>query len=83
MLLTGQPVLCGHNLESNEHYFLRCPLYNNMRIDLFETINDRFGITGDNISVRMLLEGSDALDIPNNKELFDIIHKFIEDTGRL
>ena len=68
---------CGEARETAFHYFLRCPLYNNIRDTLFNTVNEH---TACNINT--LLFGDPTLSIDVNKTIFDAVHSFIHDSER-
>ena len=62
----------------NDHYFLQCPLYSNLRINLSEQL------IGLNFEVNMasLLFGDDNLSQANNIAATYKIHDCIKDTNR-
>ena len=73
---------CGHTIENNEHFLLNCPLYNDIRYNLFKALHDNFDIENNTISTKMLLEGYDAFDYNKNCLMFDLVHKFLEASQR-
>ena len=70
---------CGYNSEDSEHFLLMCPLYDNERIELINTIID----LQSRFTLDTLLFGDDQLSFQENTSLFKAIHKYIEATGRL
>ncbi len=68
------------NLEDNKHYLLHCPLYNVARYKMFATIGAKTGFH--NIDVDTMVYG-----LTENKEyskyIFEAVHTFIRESGRL
>ena len=67
---------CGHAVESARHFFLNCPLYEQVRASTIDEIPQIFRNTS------TILHGSNTLDIDTNISIFYHVHKFIELTGR-
>ena len=69
---------CGNPRENNRHFLLDCPLYQierrQMMIDLLAL---KFPI-----SLNSILFGNPKLSEAKNIAAFEIIHKFLSDTGR-
>jgi hypothetical protein len=71
---------CGYDCEDNNHFLLHCPLYHENRVRMFVGIGVLCTIE---VSTSLLLYGSEELDFSTNCKIFDIVHKFIEESGRL
>jgi hypothetical protein len=71
---------CGFNFEDASHYLLKCPLYILERNELLLNLQS-IGIN--NISVNLLLKGSNQYDSRHNEDIFNVIHKYIDNTNRL
>ena len=71
---------CGSDCEDNNHFLLQCPLYFDIRRTMLTQIRNDCNI---NITVELLLFGAEHLDVDTNCKIFDIVHKFIEDSNRL
>jgi hypothetical protein len=69
----------GAGNEDSTHYLLKCPFH---LIARRQMLQDILPIT-DNVNVDILLHGSDAFDIDQNRLIFKAVHKFIETTKRL
>ena len=69
---------CGSPIEDVYHYFYVCPLFANERQILFQSIA-KFNIT----DYKMLLYGNNNVDYNSNVDIFNAVHTFIENTGRL
>ncbi len=72
---------CGHKVESSEHYFLKCPLYDPQRKKMFRDIKKI--ITCDTVTLDMILYGMMKYDFDKNKQIFECVHEFIKESGRL
>jgi hypothetical protein len=72
---------CGHNIEDSEHYSLKCHMYMLFRRNMLTSIQNIVQI--DNLSTDILLHGSNNLDVATNRNIFESVHKYIIDTGRL
>ena len=68
---------CGYQYEDAEHFFFRCPLYRNQRLQLFT--NTR---TYHPLSVNKLLFGIDNNTDNENSELFDEVQRYIKNSRR-
>ena len=68
---------CGYEDETPIHFFFTCPLYNQQRAELHNSI-----IQLTTFSLHTLLYGDNNLTHNENKLLFDAVHKFIKDTNR-
>ena len=73
--------LCGNNNEDSEHYLLHCPLYQIFRHSMLDTISTVINI--DEINLKTLLYGNEMYDYDVNCKIFEAVHKFILDSGRL
>ena len=79
--------LCGEGDEDNEHFFLHCRLFIPLRKDLFESIYEICGINffsslRPNEICRLLLFGSDSLNIFQNKLVVEASISFIKASER-
>ena len=70
---------CHDCVEDTYHFFIKCPLYNLERNDLFNKI---FNIHPIVITLSVLLFGSSELEVIDNLALFSFVEKFIKDSGR-
>ena len=68
---------CGHPCETANHYFLECPLYEDVRTVLLEEIEAICPVTMD-----CILQGCDNLNFDLNTSIFNSVHKFIKNTNR-
>ena len=62
---------CGQ-VESNDHFLLKCPHYNEARQRFINSLNIPMGITSS-----ILLFGSDMLTLEENKNVFISVQKYI------
>lgn len=69
---------CGHDSESTLHYFFQCPLYFDIRLLLFDGL-DNVGFT---ININNILFGDDTLSEDNNTVALYKIHDYIKDSKR-
>ena len=78
---------CGQANEDNEHFFLHCPLYDNIRQDLFGHLEDilEFSVSSmdSNSLCNLLLFGKPELGVSVNKMIIEETIHFIENTKRL
>jgi hypothetical protein len=73
--------LCGNKCEDSKHYLLHCPLFNVQRQVMFQSL---VAITPlHNIEVKILLFGSNTMDILVNKSIFKAVQTFIVESDRL
>ena len=70
----------GHIREDSNHYLLQCPLYFQARNKM---LNDIRQLCTFHIPGALLLYGAVELDYATNCKLFDAVHDYIEETGRL
>ena len=69
---------CGHgDIENVYHFFLRCPLYRDQRIDLNNTISGYTALT-----LNVLLSGDETLPFASNVVIFESAQKYILATKR-
>ena len=73
--------LCGHNVEDSSHYLLECPLYLVIRQNMLETLHGL--VVHRDINLDTLLYGTDVYGYDTNCRIFEAVHKFILDSGRL
>ena len=67
---------CG-SVETTEHYFLKCPNYNDLRNILYSNINDIV-----RVSLRVILYGDENLSLHDNETVFAVEHNYIRASGR-
>ena len=67
---------CG-GVESTKHFLLQCPLFNQARIEMLNTLS-----TVCIPSLNVLLYGDNNLDTHYNKLIFEIVQKYISDSKR-
>ena len=72
---------CGHNFEDSSHYLFDCALYLVSRQNLLERLIEL--IDPRDINLETLLNGTEAYDYQINCKIFDAIHEFILESGRL
>ena len=68
---------CSTEFEDAEHYMLRCKIYENQRIVLFNSLREFLPI-----NIEILLFGSPNLDLPQNSKIFLAVQDYIKRTGR-
>ncbi len=66
---------CGAELENAEHFFLHCPLFQNIRVDMLNEIQGVVPINVDN-----LLFGNAEYDLELNESIFRAVHHFITES---
>ena len=67
---------CG-SVESAQHYFFECPLYDHIRPLFITSISNHTMAT-----VHTVLYGDDSKDYDTNIKIFEIVHKYIESSKR-
>ena len=76
--VTDDPMcICGQGIEDNEHFFLVCPLYYDIRNALLAGIRLIC-----QPALEVILFGSSICDIGANKCIFDAVHCYIDKSGR-
>jgi hypothetical protein len=70
---------CGLDDETIEHFFLQCPIYADLRVNLLEAFHSR-GI--ENINMDILLNGSSDLSNEENKIIFSSIYSYMNESRR-
>lgn len=70
--------LCTADKEDAHHYFLECPLYNDLRTDLFRNLNS----IGIDISLQIILTGDETKDRLTNNIVMSYVQEFINNTDR-
>ena len=77
---------CGHDVETTEHYLLRCHIFSNNRFKLFENLKKcepNFLNLSAKDKVQFLLYGSQTTNSEsNNQEILKNVIAFIKATGR-
>ena len=68
---------CANVREDAEHFFFRCPYFEDKRIAMFHSIN-----TFHPLNIQKILFGDDTLSDNDNLVLFNAIQNFIKDSGR-
>ena len=86
-----EKIECNNIPETPKHFFLECPKYFNQRRKMLQSITDLMcpgvhyntvmGLLGDYFC-KILLEGSTDLSLEDNMLLFDIVFRFIDESGR-
>ena len=69
--------ICGAKIENSKHYFLECPQYMDLRLELFNAISVYSCVTLD-----VILHGNLMLTNEQNMAIFDAVHNFIVNTRR-
>lgn len=69
---------CGYPQENPSHFFLECPLYAALRIDLFNSITP---IT-QQCTIKLLLNGDNNMSKQQNEMIFSAVHHFIIESKR-
>jgi len=68
---------CFCPIENMIHCFFECPLYNNIRQELFNNVS-KYG----EIDIDLLLKGSPFLTDVQNQEIFVLVHQYINKSNR-
>ena len=68
---------CANVREDAEHFFFRCPYFEDKRIAVFHSINIFHPL-----NLQKILFGDDPLSDNDNLVLFNAIQNFITDSGR-
>ena len=68
---------CGDPSENAYHYFFECPLYLDLRNELFDNL-----MLISPITLNTILFGNSELNLDTNKQIFTLVQKFIEDSKR-
>ena len=77
---------CGSEVETTEHFLLRCHLYSPQRLELFENL-EKVDASFLNLNVKgkvnFLLYGSQsAISKSSNREILKFVINYIQETGR-
>ena len=64
--------VCGEN-ETNHHYLFECPLYNHIRLTLFDKLRQ----IPSSVCLQTLLFGDHSQSLSDNKRVFEAVHSFI------
>jgi len=72
---------CGYHTEDARHFFLECPLYNTLRESLVTNILTN--VNNVEISVDLLMYGSNTLTSDQNICIFNSVYEFINKSCRL
>ena len=70
--------VCSEN-ESNHHYLFDCPLYNHIRLTIFDKLRQ----IPRSVCLQTLLFGDDSQSLSDNKRVFEAVHSFIIASKRL
>ena len=65
------------SIENADHFFLKCMLYNEHRLELFRKVSQFCDITLD-----VLLKGNLTLSFETNMEIFKSVQRYIQSTKR-
>ena len=68
---------CGHPLENARHFFLHCPLYQDQREQMFDSVSL---IMQPNL--QNLLFGNRRYSLEQNKLVFSAVQSYIKQTSR-
>ena len=68
---------CGAETENAFHFFMQCPNYFELRLNLFSTISAFCQVT-----LGTILSGNDHLSVDQNHTIFGAVHSFIMESGR-
>ena len=77
---------CGNDMEDNEHFLLRCPQFDVMRLDLFEPLSEIPGLNidlDDKPMCDLLLFGDSKNSAIINRRILEATISFIKNTKRL
>jgi len=72
--------LCGHSCEDAKHFLLHCPLYGHFRNLMINAIRE---VTQIEVSLNLLLYGSESIDFDTNCTIVKAVHTYIRSTKRL
>ena len=78
---------CTLTAETSQHYLLHCPMYNELRRELFQKINpilmdNNMRFLDDKNLVRLLLYGHDKFTLQSNQSILKATINFIQRTSR-
>ena len=77
---------CGNEVETTEHFLLRCHLYSPQRLELFENlekVESNFFNLNIKDKVRFLLYGCESATSKNyNHEILKFVINYLKETGR-
>ena len=59
---------------TNHHYFFECPLYNYIRLTLFDKLRQ----IPSSVCLQTLLFGDDSQSLSENKRVFEVVQPFIK-----
>ena len=78
--------ICGQEVESTEHYLLRCHTFSNSRAELFENLENiepNFLNFSAKEKIQFLLYGSQSINSKSiNQEILKFVINYIKATGR-
>ena len=63
---------CGATRETASHFFLHCPIYNDIRPTLYAGVTKHTAF-----NIKTLLYGDSNLSQHENKDIFDAVHEFL------
>ena len=69
-----------HQVESIEHYLLKCPKYSNQRTDLINSLNTV--VQHVPVTCQLLLYGNETESYDHNRHIFSCVQSFILKTKR-
>lgn len=78
-VIEDEACACGHPHENTLHFFLHCPLYDNIRQNLQESVPNFRNIE---FTPDILLFGSNDLSYEENLVIFNAVHDFISQSKR-
>ncbi|PJE77413.1 hypothetical protein CI610_03664 [invertebrate metagenome] len=80
--LTDNPLCnCSDDRETVSHFFLDCPLHNDLRINLFTSLNN-FNIDHNHICINIILNGCPSCDGNINRVILNDVQNFIGKSHR-
>ena len=77
---------CGSEVETTEHFLLRCHLYSSQRLELFENL-EKVDSSFLNLNVKnkvffLLYSSQSATTKSSNHEILQFVINYIKETGR-
>ena len=68
---------CGYFCENSYHYFMECPTYHTLRVDMLSKLRSYYPV-----NIDMLLSGKPELSNAENEDIFLIVQTFIRKSNR-
>ena len=73
--IVDSPLCVWGKIEDTKHYFLECPLYNQLRRKYLSNL-------ANNVNTNLLLFGDPNLSVSQNKSIFQSVHNYIKQSKR-